>query len=264
MKQEVQIFENPEFGKLRTIEINGAPWFVAKDIAAALGYSDTAKAIRMHCKGVDVLSIPTDGGLQSVRIIPESDLYRLILKSHLHSAEKFQDWVTEDVLPSIRKTGRYVIQGNEEEKRSAVDHVIEAAKLFKPCFHLAIMIGCDRNAAAVSANTVVNRFTGTNILRLLGQSHLESETQTLFFTPTELGARIGAKARRINMLLAEAGLQARKNDIWVPLAAADGLYRIIDSSKRHSDGSIIQQIKWSDRVLDLIHSEKTEAEGAEI
>ena len=102
---ELVLFENEEFGRLRVTDNSGDPWFIAKDIAVALGYMDTGKAVRTYCKHITKFS-PSDSSTV-YNIIPESDVYRLVLKSELPSAEKFQDWVVEVVLPSIRKTGEY-------------------------------------------------------------------------------------------------------------------------------------------------------------
>ena len=105
---ELQIFNNPEFGEIRTIEIEGKPYFVASDVAAALGYANPRKAVSDHCKGVTKRDTPTSSGVQSMSYIGEGDLYRLIMKSKLPSAEKFESWVMDEVLPSIRITGYYV------------------------------------------------------------------------------------------------------------------------------------------------------------
>ena len=105
---ELQIFNNPEFGEIRTIEIEGKPYFVASDEAAALGYANPRKAVSDHCKGVTKRDTPTSSGVQSMSYIGEGDLYRLIMKSKLPSAEKFESWVMDEVLPSIRSTGYYV------------------------------------------------------------------------------------------------------------------------------------------------------------
>lgn len=105
---KLQIFENAEFGQIRTIEINGKPYFVAADVAKALGYTNPLKAIRDHCKGVNESFHPTNGGMQQVKIIPEPDVYRLIIKSKLPGAERFEAWVMEEVLPFIRKNGGYI------------------------------------------------------------------------------------------------------------------------------------------------------------
>lgn len=104
---ELQIFNSEEFGEVRTIEIDGKPYFVGTDVAKALGYSNPRKAILDHCKGVTKRDTPTSSGVQSMSYINEGDLYRLIMKSKLPSAEKFEAWVMDEVLPAIRKTGSY-------------------------------------------------------------------------------------------------------------------------------------------------------------
>ena len=104
---ELQIFNSEEFGDIRTAEIDGKPYFVGTDVAKALGYSNPRKAILDHCKGVTKRDAPTSSGVQSMSYINEGDLYRLIMKSKLPSAEKFESWVMDEVLPAIRKTGSY-------------------------------------------------------------------------------------------------------------------------------------------------------------
>ena len=104
---ELQIFNSKEFGEVRTVEIDGKPYFVGTDVAKALGYSNPRKAILDHCKGVTKRDTPTSSGIQSMSYINEGDLYRLIMKSKLPSAEKFEAWVMDEVLPTIRKTGSY-------------------------------------------------------------------------------------------------------------------------------------------------------------
>ena len=106
---ELQIFNNEEFGSVRTITKDGKTYFVGNDVAKALGYSETAKAIRTHCKGVSEMDIPTNGGVQTMKMITEGDIYRLVIKSQLPQAEKFESWVFDNVLPSIRKTGSYAV-----------------------------------------------------------------------------------------------------------------------------------------------------------
>ena len=105
--KELQIFNSGEFGEIRTIEIDGKPYFVGTDVAKALGYSNPRKAILDHCKGVTKRDTPTSSGVQLMSYINEGDLYRLIMKSKLPSAEKFESWVMDEVLPTIRKTGSY-------------------------------------------------------------------------------------------------------------------------------------------------------------
>ena len=106
---EIQVFENSEFGKVRTVRIDNETYFVGKDIAEILGFSNSRKAIADHVDDEDkgVTNCYTPGGKQNVTIINESGLYSLILGSKLESAKKFKHWGTSEVLPSIRKTGGY-------------------------------------------------------------------------------------------------------------------------------------------------------------
>lgn len=105
---QMEIFKNPEFGSIRTFEQNGEVLFCGKDIAQALGYRRPADAIAAHCKGVCVLPTPSNGGIQQMKFIPEGDVYRLIVHSKLPSAERFERWVFDEVLPSIRQHGAYI------------------------------------------------------------------------------------------------------------------------------------------------------------
>ena len=106
---DLQIFNSPEFGAIRTIEKDGEPWFVGKDVAAALGYKEPTKAAREKVDDDDkgVSKIDTPSGIQEMTIINESGLYSLVLSSKLPTAKKFKHWVTSEVIPSIRKTGSY-------------------------------------------------------------------------------------------------------------------------------------------------------------
>lgn len=110
---ELQIFTNEEFGEIRTMEIDGKPYFAATDIAKALGYTSPRDAIARHCKGGVKHDTPTSSGIQNMSYINEGDVYRLIMRSKLPSAERFESWVVDEVLPSIRKNGGY-IAGQED------------------------------------------------------------------------------------------------------------------------------------------------------
>lgn len=107
---ELMIFNNPEFGTVRTVEIDGDPWLVGKDVALALGYSNTKDALARHVDSEDKRGsrITTPFGEQEMTIINESGLYSLVLSSKLPGAKKFRRWVTAEVLPSIRRNGGYI------------------------------------------------------------------------------------------------------------------------------------------------------------
>lgn len=111
--KEIQIFQNPEFGEVRTVAIDGEPWLVGKDVATALGYKDTVNALKAHVDSDDAMGwqITTPSrGTQEVKVINESGLYSLVLSSKLPTAKKFKRWVTSEVLPAIRKTGGYQVK----------------------------------------------------------------------------------------------------------------------------------------------------------
>ena len=107
---EMQLFTNEVFGNVRATEIEGKVWFVGKDVAEALGYKDTAQAIRTHCKGVGVLTtpLPTKGGIQQTKVINQRNVIRLIMRSNLPQAEQFQDWVEDEIIPSVLENGAYI------------------------------------------------------------------------------------------------------------------------------------------------------------
>lgn len=113
---EVQIFNNAEFGEIRTIAIEGEPWFVGVDVAKALGYTNTRKALHDHVDTDEKSTVTKRDGIKSpngATVINESGLYSLIFASQLPTAKKFKRWVTSEVLPSIRKTGAYGTYRNE-------------------------------------------------------------------------------------------------------------------------------------------------------
>ena len=122
--QQVMLFENEEFGQLRMIFIDGKQYFMANDVAKALGYSEPKNAIARHCKGALKQSYLTNGGEQEVKVIPEGDVYRLIIRSKLPKAEEFEKWVFDEVLPSIRKTGGYIQETNPYSIKEIVKETI--------------------------------------------------------------------------------------------------------------------------------------------
>ena len=129
---KIQIFQNEQFGKVRiTMNENDEPLFCLADVAKALGYSNPAKAVIDHCKGVTVLETPTQRGIQPIKYGKESEVYRLTMKSKLPNAEKFQDWVCDEVLPSIRKHGAYMTQETLEKALTSPDFLIRLATNLK-------------------------------------------------------------------------------------------------------------------------------------
>lgn len=121
--RSIQIFNNPEFGDIRAVDLNGEPWFVGKDIAAALGYGEgksLANAVANHVDDVDkgVTEMMTPGGMQKMVIVNESGVYSLIFGSKLEGAVRFKRWVTGEVLPTLRKTGSYTMPKLSKEMQA--------------------------------------------------------------------------------------------------------------------------------------------------
>jgi anti-repressor protein len=121
---ELQIFENADFGKIRMVEIDGKPYAVGVDVARALEYASPSKAVIDHCKGITKLGIPSKGGVQETNVIPEGDIIRLITKAADQSknenirakAEKFEAWIFDEVIPQVLRTGQYKAPATPEEQ----------------------------------------------------------------------------------------------------------------------------------------------------
>lgn len=184
----LKIFSNDEFGEIRTVEIEGKIYFVGKDVANALGYSNPRDAIARHCKGVVKHDSFKEGG-QEVALIPEGDMYRLITHSKLESAERFESWVFDEVLPSIRKHGIY-----------ATDKVIDDI-LNNPDFGIELLTKLKEERAARLAAEKKNA-----ILMHVNKT----------YTMTEIAKELGLKsAIELNKLLSEKKIQYKVNETWV-------------------------------------------------
>lgn len=129
---ELKVFSSSEFGELGVMIIDGKEYFPATQCAVVLGYKNPKDAIIRHCRGVVKHDLPTNGGIQTVNYIPEGDLYRLIVSSKLPAAEKFERWVFDEVLPSIRKNGGYITNAEKLIAKTATAVVSEVMKQLVP------------------------------------------------------------------------------------------------------------------------------------
>lgn len=188
---DIRIFNNDEFGRVRTVTIDNEPWFVGKDVAEALGYSNSRKALSDHVHDDDkgVTKCDTLGGKQDLTIINESGLYALIFGSKLESAKRFKHWVTSEVLPSIRKNGIY-----------ATDNVIDNI-LNNPDFGIELLTKLkEERAARVKAEQ-------TNAILM----HVNKT-----YTATEIAKELGLRsAIQLNKILEKLCIQFKVNDTWV-------------------------------------------------
>lgn len=189
--EQIKIFNSDEFGSVRTIIIDGEPWFAGKDVAASLGYKDTSDALKKHVADDDKLTrCFTDSGQnRQMYVINESGLYSLIFGSKLESAQKFKHWVTSEILPSIRKNGIY-----------ATDKVIDDI-LNNPDFGIELLTKLkEERAARVEAEK-------TNAILM----HVNKT-----YTMTEIAKEIGLKsAVELNKILSEKKIQYKINGTWV-------------------------------------------------
>ena len=128
MENKMETFNSKEFGNVRIMEEGSKYLFCAQDVAKSLGYTNFRDAIRRHCKGVVKRDSLTKGGIQSLSYIPEGDVYRLIVHSKLPSAERFEMWVFDEVLPSIRKHGAYMTDSLLEQAANNADLAAQVAK----------------------------------------------------------------------------------------------------------------------------------------
>lgn len=194
---KVKIFNSEEFGDVRTVTINGDPWFVGKDVAAALGFTNPRDAISTHVfdedKGVE--SIDTLGGKQKMTVINESGLYALVFGSRLKSAQRFKHWVTSEVLPAIRKTGSdQAPQGKELlalavlEAQKTIEEQSKAIERMKPKVIFA-------NAVETSHTSILIG----DLAKLLKQNGVETGQKRLFDWMREKGYLIKRKGSDWNM-----------------------------------------------------------------
>lgn len=206
MKNNIIAF-NYEEQQVRTIEKNGEPWFVGKDVATILGYSDTADAVKKHVDPEDkgVGEMPTPGGKQRVTLINESGLYSLILSSKLPTAKEFKHWVTSEVLPSLRKTGEYKITSAQQNRLDIMERNCRAreASLW---LRISAQVQSDtyRQVCASYASTVL---AGHEVIPLppSPQHH---------YSATEIGAMFGVSKQRIGSLAVENGMKTAEYGAW--------------------------------------------------
>lgn len=190
--KDIRIFDNPEFGKIRTLTVDGEPWFVGKDVALALGYKEPTKAAREKVDGEDrgVSEMDTPSGKQNMIVINESGLYCLILSSKLPSAKKFKRWVTSEVLPSLRKVGYYKINGTPTRPITTDDY-IDAARTVSKCAGCRLPIVLDLLEKAGlelmkigEANRIDTNIEKQRVQEILQQYSVEEAAQRLALSST--------------------------------------------------------------------------------
>lgn len=221
---DIQVFNNEQFGALRTYEEDGQILFCGKDVAASLGYKNTNDAMKKHCKGVAKrYPLQTAGGVQEFVFITEPDLYRLIAHSKLPTAEKFERWVFEEVLPAIRRTGGYMVAKQDETPEQIMARAVlvaqdtierqkrEIAEL-KPKALFADAVAASDGTCLVGELAKMLKQNGVNI----GQNRLFSWL-------------------RENGYLGKTG---SNRNVPTQRSMEQGLFRIKETAVTHSDGHV--------------------------
>ena len=215
--KQLQTFQNLEFGEIRSMTINGEPWFVGKDIAAALGYSNPRKAIGDHVDEEDkgVTKCDTLGGGQNLTIINESGMYSLILSSKLEGAKRFKRWVTSEILPSIRKTGAYATDSAAAEYKARELRIKEMnaqARLINAETRRLTVLQKGKGLSQVAVDTLavkaVERVTGKDL-----GDYLPQVEKT--YSASEIGNALGITAAKVGRLANAHGLKTDEYGITV-------------------------------------------------
>lgn len=202
---ELQIFNSKEFGDIRTTEIDGKPYFVANDVARALGYKRPADAVTAHCKGSVKHRYLTDGGEQELKVIPEGDIYRLTVRSKLPSAEKFEKWVFDEVIPSIHQYGAYMTEQTIEKALASPDFLIQLATKLKD--------EQTRRKEAEAEIRVKDQIIGE--LKPKADYYDEILKNPGLVTITQIAKDYGMSGKKMNRILHELGIQYKQSEQWL-------------------------------------------------
>ena len=239
---DLQVFKNEEFGEVRTIDDNGKILFCGSDVAKALGYAIPSKAVNAHCKGVSKMEVPTRGGIQQMLFIPEGDLYRLITHSRLKEAEKFERWVFDDVLPSIRKHGAYMTPETIERVLLNPDTIIQLAQSLKEERQKNEQLSLENIQQRQIIGELKPKATYYDVI--LNNKGL--------VTITQIAKDYGMSGRALNKKLHELGVQYKQSDQWL-------LYREYhDKGYTHSQ---TQEIVLKDGTKDIKMNTKWTQKG---
>jgi prophage antirepressor-like protein len=244
---ELMIFSNPEFGRVRTLEENGTVLFCGTDVARALGYSNPRDAVSRHCRGVvkrDGVSLTTNQRGKTTEqtvemsFIPESDLYRLVFSSKLPAAERFTDWVTGEVLPSIRRNGMYLLP---KDYPSALRALADAEEK-----RLALAAENERQAQVIAEFEPIRHYVDTIL-----------ESQDALAT-SQIAADYGMSAQQLNKILRNEGVQHKVNGQWLLYKKHMnmGYTKSKTNQFTHSDGRTDTKLhtQWTQKGRLMIHN----------
>lgn len=260
MSEQVKIFDNPEFGQVRTIEQENKVWFGATDIATALGYSNPRDAIVRHCKSAGVVNhdVGVQTGLKSdgspsiqnitMKFINEGNVYRLIANSQLPQAEKFESWIFDDLVPKVMKEGGYIMENKEDTPEEIM-----------------------ARAVMIAQETIKRREQRIEMLEqeetLLTETIKEAAPKVEYFdkamsskssyTTTQMAQEFGLSAKTLNARLAKMGVQYRQGEAWILYAKhqGNGYTHTISVPYMMANGEQGTQIqtRWTEKGRKFLH-----------
>ena len=251
MNELVKVFECEEFGRVRTVVRDNEVWFVGKDIGEALGYARPNDAISAHCKGSVKHRIGVTTGTKAdgsptfqeieMKIIPERDVYRLIMRSKLPNAEKFEEWVVGEVLPSIRKNGGYIV-----EKEDDTDDDILAR---------ALVIAQDKiKKREERIKALENRVEVDKPKVEYYEKVIDSEST---FTTTQIAKELFMSAKQLNLILSNMGVQFKQSKQWMLYNKYQDKGYMKTRTTPYVDSQGIQQTNhisvWTEKGREFIH-----------
>lgn len=202
---ELQIFDNPKFGEIRTLTIDGEPWFVGKDVAEILGYERPTKAIADHVDSEDKDEVPIQdsiGRMQKTPAINESGLYSLILSSKLPVAKDFKRWVTSEVLPAIRKTGTYSVP-NKQDKSIEIKERNSRVRLSNQFLKLSKVDTLSTEYKNILVSKAAEALTGFALIPL-------PQSEQKMYSATEIGKMFGVSAQKIGRVSNEHDMKTEE------------------------------------------------------
>lgn len=244
---ELQIFVNKELGKIRALEINNEPWFVGKDVATILGYSNSSDALKVHvdeedkCKKDEIVIHDSIGRKQRPLLINESGLYSLILSSKLSSAKKFKRWVTSEVLPQIRETGGYIPFSQEESDEEFL-----------------------ARALIIAQNTLDKKNKMIEEMQPKVKYHDEVLNVDKLVTTTDIAKDLGMTARQLHNKLHDMKIIFKTGNHWTFYAKYQTRIPLYADYQIGEHGQIL---KWTERgrkwIIKLLNEQKEKEEKKE-
>lgn len=256
MNHQNQVFNHPQFGEICTVQQEeGKVLFKANDVARSLGYAEAAKAVRTHCKGVSVLDTPIENQygtvvMQPTKFISESDVYRLVMRSKLPEAEKFQDWVCEEVLPAIRKDGAYLSEKALQRAVTDPEFFIGLANAIRKEKEQRLEI----ESCCTEQQLLIDRQKET--IEELGKRSAYAETVLQnkdLVDITQIAQDYGLSGRRLNAILHEKRVQYKSGKQWILYAPYKGNGYVDSETSQLENGKTVMRTRWTQKGRLFIH-----------